>query len=312
MKKIISVSIIALLPAAGFLIMTNQEINDAAIPKTEEITSTKNDSTSFSTLIEFNNDDLQLKEEAVQYKITFHQNDTVNVTVKIVTMYVDEASTCAYFLLTDGEEPLLEPALVCFIPERKYLLVTPKMRFSLGKWWFMKIFKDKVGQSNNDSKQFEVTEGENWYLTLAVPTSSEKSYFSIIFSSLNDSMEVTQLTRHHNLGIFTPSFNQFSGKYYAIKFGFLGGASICDISKELAVKDGTIIHMIVAGQNKGKMMVSLPNGEETQLNQRGLMNYIFLGNVTGNWKFAIKGWSIYFRMAIVLFYIDIDPHVKMI
>lgn len=309
-KKIISVSIIVLLFASGFLIITHREINTAALPKIEEIVNTKNITTSCSNLVEFNNDYLQLKEEAVQYKITFHQNDTVNVTVKIATMYVDETTTCVYFLLTDGEKPLLEPACVCFIPERKYLLVTPKMRFSIGKWWFMKIFKDKVGQSNNDSKQFEVQEGENWYLTFAVPTSSEKSYFSVIFKSLNESMEVTQLARHHNLGLYTPSFNQFSGRYYAIKLGFLGGASICDISKEITVKDGCVIHMVVAGQIKGNMMVYFPNGEKTQFNQAGIMTYIFLGNETGNWKFMFKGWSIYFRMVIVLFYIDIDPHIK--
>lgn len=310
MKKILTASIIALLFATTFLMMTTQQINNAVTLKTEDITNIQNDSISHSNYVEFNNDDLQLKKEVVQYKITFHQNDTVNITVKIVTLYVDEATTCAYFLLTDGEEPLLQPALVSFIPERKYLLVTPKMRFSFGKWWFMKIFKDKVGQSNNDSKQFEVQEGESWYLTLAVPTSSEKSFFSIIFSSLNDSMEVTQLTRHSNLGFYSPSFNQFSGKYYAIKFGFLGGASICDIFKEITVKEGSIIHMVVAGQIKGNMMVQRPNGEKTQFGQGGIMTYIFLGNETGNWKFTVKGWSIYFRMAIMLLYIDIDPHVR--
>jgi hypothetical protein len=310
MKTIVIISVIVLLSSSTFLILTNKEIDNAATLKTEEIALLQNNSTSFHDLVEFNNDELQLKNEVIQFKITFHQKDVVDVTVKTVAYYVDETMTAAYCLLTDGEKPLINSSCTCYIPERKYLVVTPKMRVSIGKWWIAKLLKDKIGQSSNDSKQFNVQAGESWYLTLAVPTSSEKSYFSLIFRSINDSMEVTQLTRHRNVGLYSPSFNQFSGKYYAIKFSFLGGASICDISKEITVREGSIIHLVVAGQNKGEILVDLPNGEKTQFSQGGIITYIFLGNETGNWKFTVNGWSLYFRMAIMLLYIDIDPHVK--
>jgi hypothetical protein len=123
-------------------------------------------------------------------------------------------------------------------------------------------------------------------------------------------MEVTELTRHSNLDLYCPTYNRFSGKYYAIKFGVIGGGSICDISKEITVKDGSVIHMVVAGHRNGNMIVNQPNGEKKQLSQKGLLEYMFLGNESGNWRFAVRGWSIYFRMAIVLFYIDIDPYVR--
>jgi hypothetical protein len=58
------------------------------------------------------------------------------------------------------------------------------------------------------------------------------------------------------------------------------------------------------------MTVYLPDGEEKEFNQKRIMEYAFLGNDTGTWRFTVKGWSFYFRMVVVLFYIDIDPHIK--
>jgi len=309
MKKIISISISAILIGAGLLIIS-QETHDGLILKTDEISDSQNDSANYCNLVEFNQDELQLKKEVVQFKITFHQDDVIEVSSKMAVLYVDETITSAYFLLTDGEKPLIEPVCLWYVPERKLLIKTPKIRLSVGKFWFVTLLQDKVGSANNNSGHFDVQAGESWYLTLAVPTISEKSYFSIVFKSLNDSMEVTQLTRHSNLELLSPTYNQFSGKYYAIKFGMFGGGSLCDISKEITVTDGSIFYIFVAGHRKGNMMVYLPNGEEKQFNQKRIMEYAFLGNESGQWKCTIKGWSVYFRMAIVLFYIDIDPHIS--
>jgi hypothetical protein len=309
MQKIISISIIASLIGAGFFIIS-QETNDGMILKTENINGSKNDSRNFCNFIEFNQEVLQLKKEVVQFKITFHQDDVIAVSSKMVVLYVDETITSTYCLLTDGEKPLLEPVCLWYVPERRYLLVTPKIRISVGKWWFAKIFEDNVGSADNRSGHFDVQAGDCWYLTLAIPTISEKNYFSVIFKSLFDSMEVTQLQRHSNLGIYSPTYQEFSGRFYAIKLGVFGGGSICDSSKEITVTDGSVFHIFVAGHRKGTMWVNLPNGGEEQFNEEGIMTYTFLGSESGNWKFRVKGWSIYFRMAVVLFYIDIDPHIK--
>jgi hypothetical protein len=309
LQKIISISFAALLIGAGLLIIS-QETHDGLILKTDEISDSQNDSTNYSNLVEFNQDKLQLKKEVVQFKITFHQDDVIDVSTKIAVLYVDETITSAYFLLTDGEKPLLEPVCLWYVPERKFLVITPRIRLSVGKFWFVTLLQDKVGSANNNSGHFDVQTGDSWYLTLAIPTVSEKSYFSIVFKSLYDSMEVTQLTRHSNLDLSSPTYNQFSGKYYAIKFGMFGGGSLCDISKEITVKNGSIFYIFVAGHRKGNMMVYLPNGQEKQFNQKRIMEYAFLGNESGQWKCSIKGWSVYFRMAIVLFYIDIDPHIS--
>ncbi|HWR63919.1 MAG TPA: hypothetical protein VN365_05930 [Candidatus Thermoplasmatota archaeon] len=309
MKKIISISISAILIGAGLFII-NQETHDGLIVRTDDISNSQNESANYSNFVEFNQEELQLKKEVVQCKITFHQDDVIEVSSKLAVLYVDETITSAYFLLTDGEKPLLEPVCLWYVPERKLLIRTPRIRLSVGKFWLVTLLQDKVGSAYNTSGHFDVQAGESWYLTLAVPTVSEKSYFSIIFNSLYESMEVTQLTRHSNLELLSPTYNQFSGRYYAIKFGMFGGGSLCDISKEITVTDGSIFYIFVAGHRKGTMMVGLPNGEEKQFNQNRIMEYAFLGNESGQWKVTIKGWSVYFRMAIVLFYIDIDPHIS--
>jgi hypothetical protein len=56
------------------------------------------------------------------------------------------------------------------------------------------------------------------------------------------------------------------------------------------------------------MMVYLPNGEEKQFDTKRFMAYSYLGNESGTWKVTVKGWSLYFRMLIVLLFLDIDPH----
>lgn len=310
MKKIISLSIIASLTATGFLMITSQEINDGATLKADEMGGLQNNSTSYSNHLEFNQDNLQLKKEVVQYEITFHQDDVIDFSSKMAVLYDDETITATYCLLTDGEKPLMEPACLWYVPERKYLIVTPRIHLSAGRFLLIQLFKDKVGRSDNKSGYFDVQSGDRWYLTLAVPTTSEKSYFSVVIESLYDSMEVTQLTRHGNVGLYSPTYNQFSGKYYAIKLNVFFGASVCDIFKEITVRDGSVFHIVVAGHRKGSMTVYLPDGEEKEFNQKRIMEYAFLGNDTGTWRFTVKGWSFYFRMVVVLFYIDIDPHIK--
>lgn len=310
MKKIISISVIFSLTAIGFFMITNQEIYDGKIVNTEENGHIPNDTATYNNHIEFNQEDLQLKKEVVQYKITFHQEDAVEVSTKLAVLYVDETITSAYCLLTNGEKPLFIPQCQWYVPERRYLVVTPRKRISVGKLLLTTIFPDKIGSADSYSGHFDVHAGESWYLTLAVPTSSEKMSFSAVFTSMHDSMEVTQLTRHGNLDLYAASFNQFSGRYYAVKLHVFFGGSVCNVFKEITVRDGSVFHLWVAAHRNANLNVYLPNGEQRQFNKGRLMSYVFLGNESGNWKFVVKGWSFYFRMAVVLLYIDIDPHCR--
>ncbi|HIH28606.1 MAG TPA: hypothetical protein HA260_02265 [Thermoplasmata archaeon] len=314
MKKIISISISAVLIASGLLMMTSQERNNSIILE-EAKEDADNDSANYSNFVEFNQEMLQLHKEVIQFEITFHQDDVVDISLNMFVSYIDETITSVYCLLTDGKKPLLEPRMLWYVPERKYTLVTPKIRLSVGKFWFIKLLNDnegkiRFGSAYNDSGRFDVHSGDTWYLTCAVPTSGEKSGYIVILKSLYNSMEVKQITRHSDIDLYTANYNQFSGKYYAVKFHILGGFSICDVNKQITTIKGTIMNMYVGGHRKGKMKVTLPDGEEKQFSQKGLMTYSILGKESGTWKFTVRGWSIYFRMQVVLIYIDIDPRVQ--
>ena len=290
--------------------ITSQEIYDGKLLNIEEEGYPYNDTTMYTNFIEFNQDALQLKKEVVQYKITFHQDDVVEVSSEMAVLYVDETITSAYCLLTDGEQPLLTPQCLWYIPERKFLVVTPRIRISVGKFWVAKLFPGRIGSTDNDGGHFDVQAGESWYLTLAVPTPSDKMGFSFVMTSVNDSMEVTQLTRHGNIDLYSATYNQFQGRYYAVKLRALFGGSVCDVFKEITVRDGSVFHMWVGGHINANMNVYLPNGEQRNFNKQRLMSYVFLGNESGTWKFTAKGWSLYFRLVVALLYIDIDPHCR--
>ncbi len=312
-KEIISASIVAVLLCISLLTFLNQNIDECTTPENNEKT-TQNELVNYSNHLEFNQEMIGLEKEVVQFQIQFHRDDVINVSLKMFVSYVDETITSGYCVLTDGEKPLLEPRGVYYIPERKYVIVTPRIRLSLGKFWLINFLNNKAGKIrfgsvSNDSGRFEVQKGDYWYMTLAVPTSSEKSGFSLILKSLYNSMEVNQVTRQSNLGFYSANYNQFSGKYYEIKLGLLGGLSVCDVSEEITIKNGSIIDISVAGHRKGNVEVFLPNGEEIQINEKGFIHYVFLGKTTGKFKVAVKGLSIYYMMNVVFQYIDIDPHV---
>lgn len=310
MKKILSISIIISLISIGLLIISNQEIYYGKIVSTEENRNASIDTTTYSNHIDFNQDDLQLKKEVVQFKITFHQDDVVEVKSKVAVLYVDETVTSVYCLLTNGEKPLLIPQGFWYVPERKYHIITPKIRLSVGKIWLTKLLQGKIGSVDEKSGHFDVQAGESWYLTLAVPTPSQEIGFSVVFSSVYESMEVTELTRHGNVGLYTAAFNEFQGRYYSLKIRALFGGSVCDVSKEITVRDGSIMYLWVAGHRKGSLDVSLPTGEQRHFSHEGIMVYVFIGNDSGTWRFAVKGWSVYYRMAVLLLSIDIEPYCR--
>ncbi|HVQ00727.1 MAG TPA: hypothetical protein VMT57_04360 [Candidatus Thermoplasmatota archaeon] len=312
-KNIVAIVIIVSLFTTGVVFFTFQKTDLPATPENHTLPESSNETTNYTDDLEFDQQTLDLQKEVVQYEIDFHQNDWVDVSVYMYVSYVDNVITSNYFLLTNGEQPLMAPRILAYVPERKYLLVTPRTQISLGKFWLIKMLNDRegrirIGSSYNDSNGFGVHAGDVWYLTLAVPTSSEQSGFHVAFVSTQCSMTVRQVVRHHDLGLFTATYNQFSGKYYAIKFSFLGGCSVGNITKEITTRNGSIVDFCVAAHRKGSLVAIQPNGAVILNNNKGFMHYEFLGNATGEWTFNFKGWSVYYRISAVLLYIDIDPH----
>jgi hypothetical protein len=314
-KKIVGVLIITSLIISSCVFLGYDTIRQHIMNEIQGIHDSYISSTNLSDFFGASQEKLQLYHEVVQFEIKFYQNDTVNVAVYMYVSYVDRTITSNYFLLTNGTQPIMTPRSLFFIPDRKFEFVTPTMKLSIGRFWVIKLLNERqgrirIGSYCNESHQFDVHPGDTWYLTLAVPTSSELSGFNVTIQSLNDSMEINQLTRNSDLGLFAASYNQFSGTYYAIKFGVFGGLSVCNINKEIATQTGSIIDFAIAAHRKGTATVVLPDGEVKSNNDRGYIRFMYLGNQTGNWKFTFKGWSLYYLVAAIVLYIDIDPHCR--
>jgi hypothetical protein len=313
MKKIVGVLVIASLVISSCVFLGYNKISQYVTDKIQGVNDSYNTSKNLTNYFEVSQEKLQLHHEVVQFEIKFHHNDTVDVAVYMYVAYVDRTVTSNYFLLTDGTQPLMAPKNLFFIPDRKFELVTPRMKLSIGRCWVIKFLNERqgrirIGSSSNDSHRFDVRSGDTWYLTLAVPTSSDLSGYDISLQSMNNSMEIVQRERHQNLSLYAASYNQFSGKYYAIKFRIFGGLSVCNVNKEITTRTGSIIDFGIAAHRKGLATVTLPNGEVKSNNDKGYIRYVYLGNQTGNWKFTFKGWSLYFIVAVALLCIDIDPH----
>lgn len=312
MKKIVSLSLILCLSTGSLIFFIHPDNNAHDLPDEIEIIENNQQ---YENVIEFNQDTLQLQEEVIQYAITFHYDDIINVSASLFVSYVDETIVSSYFLLTDGKQPLLEPRFIWYAPERKYVLTAPHLRISLGRFLLIELLnrrfgKLQFGSSCQDTGHFPVRSGDTWYLTLAVPTSSEKSGFSIVFTSTTPSMEYHQLTKHKNIGMYVGSYNQFSGHYYSVKFTILGGFSLCDINKQLTTTTGSIIEFSVAGHRKGTMTVITPDGTKHELHEKPVIRYTHLGTDTGDWAFTFSGRSLYYRIGAVLLFIDVPPYVS--
>ncbi len=315
-KKIVGVVVIASLIISGCAFLGYDNISDYVMDTIQGAHNSYNLSSNQTNFFEATQEKLQLHHEVVQFEITFHGNDSVDVGVSMYVSYVDRTITSNYFLLTNGTQPIMAPRSLFFIPDRRLELVTPRMKLSIGRFWFITFLNERqgrirIGSSYTDSHHFDVHPGDTWYLTLAVPTSSELSGFNVTVRSTNDSMEINQLARASTIGLYAASYNQFSGKYYAIKFGIFGGFSFCNINKEITTRTGSIIDFGIAAHRKGTATVTLPNGEVKSNNDKGYIRYMYLGNQTGDWKFTFKGWSLYYIVAAMLLYIDIDPHCSL-
>ena len=316
LKKIVSIVLVISLSLVSIVKLGGDYDITCSRSVSTEINHTQNQSISYSDHIEFNHDYLQLEREVIQFEIKFHSDDVVDVSFYAYVHYVDETVTSVYCLLTDGKKSLLNPSGGPFyIPIRKYLFSTPKIRLSVGKHWLVNLLNEKqgklrIGSPWNVSGQFDVQAGDTWYLTLAIPASAEKTGFSVSFNSVNNSMEFNQLVRHGNLGFYSAVYHQFSGKYYALKLSWLGGFALCDVCKDITTKDGTILQITVAGHKTGSLMVLKPTGEELNFDKDKTIRYTYFGNETGAWKVAVKARSFYFIMDASLLYIDIDPHLN--
>jgi hypothetical protein len=290
-------------------------MNLDAIPSpTDNIQNTGLEISEIKDSIEINQDDLQLNHEVVQFKIIFHDSDTINISIHMSLLQKDMQEKAFFIMLTDGTKSLIsvdtDMLLLFYVPLSIIDITTPMRRLCFGKP-LLYLFSNKInlGLQKITTNVVSAKKNDTWYLTIAVLTKTEGD-ITIKFKSQHQSMEILQTQRHSNLDFYSSYNNGFSGKYFGIKFFIFGFSLAKNINKQIETKTGSIIHFISAGHTKGDINVQGPNEIAYSDDKRFITTYTYHGNATGQWVFSANGRSFLWKYGIILFYIDIDPHFR--
>lgn len=275
-----------------FTDLNNSQLEETIVEETffEPILDKTHDS-----YIELDQSDLKLDHEVVQYRILFHENDTIKVNAHLGYRVID-TETVAYLLyLSNGIDTLIEPLIMLHEP------VGGKLRY--------KILN--VGKDKDLSATKSVENGDVWYLTIGV-YNSKKEEITVSFESELNSMELIELDKHSKIEYFSVwNRKDFSGFYFGVKLFILPfGFSIArNIEKSITLNDGAIIWFMSIGHLIGNIKVNTPYGNYND-NRNPFAEYRYAGNQTGTWTFKASGIGFPFKHAIILFYADINPHIQ--
>jgi hypothetical protein len=268
--------------------------------------------------------DLQLDHEVIQYKIIFHKNDIINVSTRLLIQQSGndvEPKSCL-LICTNGTSSIFEKSNVSFlfyVPSALLLDVTMfRHRIAIGGSIFFRILNHtrfRIGIARELSNDVTVKNGDVWYLTLADTDKSpgEQLIFTCISLSSSASMEIIQLERHSDIGFYSALDNDFEGHYLGFKLPFLPfGVSIAsNLHKEVNTLRGSVVYFCSVGHLRGRIRIEAPNNR-TYLNaNNGMALFTYCGNWTGTWNFSSSGVGFPWKHNVMLFYADVDPHIKL-
>jgi hypothetical protein len=321
MKRIISgiVLIISIL----LLIFMNVKTEHHVDPDRPIISKTAQKDIPFHDNIIIDQNELQLKNEVIQYKVIFHKNDTINVTAFLMLQQTEkdfEPQACL-LMLTNGTENIFENSNISFlfyIPSALLFDMTVfGYRIALGGKLFFRFLNHtriRIGVTKHLSNIVRVKNGDIWYLTIAEFNCKPGKKITVTFKSLSSSssIELIQMERHMDIGLDSALDNDFEGRYIGCKLPFLPfGFSIADnLHKEIVTSRGSIVYFSSMGHLKGKIKVEAPNNNTYINDNNKIAIFSYLGNWTGNWNFFASGIGFPWKHNVILFYADVNPYVK--
>ncbi len=278
----------------------------------------------FSTSISFDQRELQLDHEVVQFKIIFHENDSINISsfIKIEQSGRGLEPQACLLILTNGSTSIFEKTNVTFlyyVPSAILFDVTIfGHRIAFGGQLFYKLLnrtRFRIGIMNEQHKEVNVKNSEAWYLTIAEFNRKPGTVLTIKIRSLSSSpiIELIQTERHSNIGFFSALDNDFEGRYIGLRLPLLPfGFSIANnLHKEVTTSLGSVIYFCSVGHAKGRIKVEAPhNRTYLNLNNR-IALFSYYGDWNGTWNFFASGVGFPWKHYVILFYADINPHLKL-
>lgn len=170
---------------------------------------------------------LHLDHEAIQYKITFYENDNVSVAAKIILPQVDYKPKACMIVLSDGNKSIFQNKTLISatnIPTGSILDVTVlKHRIILGGKLLDKLFamtSFHLGVISTGKQTIKVNNGSTWFLTIVQLTDKPEQTADIVFQSSKKSMNITEIDRTDNMGYCVSNNGDFEGTYIGFKIPF--------------------------------------------------------------------------------------------
>ena len=320
--RIIPLLIIALIIVVLFLFITanqTKSINPLTIPEEKPLPPISQ----YSNNIYIDQEQLDLNNEAIQYQIIFHRNDTINISLKMTLQQtgLDFQPMCSFLMITDGNKSVFTNATMFFLSDVPTGAIIDTnifgKRISIGGKLFNRILSKTrfhIGSSCYYTEDIRVKNNTVWFLTIAQLDNTHKEFLATSIKSNYEGMELIQTERTDRMGFYTSFNNDFDGKYFGFKFiPYLPfGFSIAkNLQKEITTTEGSIIYFSSIGHRKGQISIETQNETFTNTNKRSAA-FIYCGNLTGTWKFSASGVGFPWKHVVCLFYADINPHIKSI
>jgi hypothetical protein len=267
---------------------------------------------------------LSLDHEVIQFKIIFHENDTINVTTMMILQQTgkDFEPRACLLILTNGSSSIFDEEQVSLLYDVPFGLLFDATilghRIAIGGRLFHKLLtftRLRIGTSRQLYKNAEVKNGDVWYLTLAEFNSKPEEELKIVFRSLTSSpsMELVQGDRHTDIGFYSALDSDFEGRYMGFKLPFLPfGFSVAkNLHKEMVTSRGSVVYFCSVGHARGRIEVEAPNNKTYVSVNDGIIIFSYAGNLTGTWNFSASGVGFPWKHMVVLFYADVDPHLQL-
>jgi hypothetical protein len=213
----------------------NQTTNGTLVPQQND-TLPPVEKQVYNDMVLFDQQTEKLNGEVVQYKITFHDNDTVNYDMGISYQLTNPGTVFYLIYLTDGKN-----TTTLHISDEAYSNLIDITTFRKHR---------KIGWNANASGETslsnstEVKNNTEWYLTIAVANNINET-LSVSFETQKKSMEITKISRTSSVYLLSTidadyKKGKITERYWGLSlFGI--GFSHCYADVEVPVSNGGIV-----------------------------------------------------------------------
>jgi len=225
--------VVALLIIPLFLIITTtQTKNDGSHTLSKEIPLVPIQK---YNAISIDQEQLDLNHEVIQYKIIFHKDDTVNVSLNMIVQQtgIDFEPMYSFIMITDGNKSIFKNSTLFYTMDVPVGSIIDTNLFGKricigGKLFNRLLMKTRahIGSACYYTENIKVKNNTIWYLTIAQLDNAHKEILTIAIKSKYKEMEIVEIERNKNMNFYSSYDNDFEGRYFGFRllpylpFGF--------------------------------------------------------------------------------------------